>query len=105
MNEPESTTPPTEPVTTTPNAEVPDGPWKNPRLPTNLVPIHYEVEFQVDLKPDSSGDYWFEGRGSVLFHTTQNTNVLIVHSNRLSIIAPSVMDEKVSDVYQVITVF
>ncbi|XP_051808613.1 aminopeptidase N-like isoform X1 [Acanthochromis polyacanthus] len=70
----------TGPTTAKPSNEL----WDKYRLPTNLVPIHYNVTLRPRLTPVSPGKYIFTGESSVEFLVNETTNLILIHSNKLS---------------------
>ncbi|KAM6973373.1 aminopeptidase N-like [Aplochiton taeniatus] len=70
------------PVTTpTPSNE----PWDKYRLPKTLMPHHYNVTLWPRLTPDpASGLYIFTGTSMVEFQCLENTNLILIHSNKLN---------------------
>ncbi|XP_039579473.1 aminopeptidase N isoform X2 [Passer montanus] len=67
--------------TTTP---APNNPWNRWRLPTTLKPEFYEVSLQPFLKPDANNMYIFKGNSSVVFLCEEATNLILIHSKKLS---------------------
>ncbi|XP_041652254.1 alanyl (membrane) aminopeptidase b [Cheilinus undulatus] len=70
------------PVTTpTPSNE----PWDKYRLPKSLVPDHYNLTLWPRLTPDKiSGLYIFTGESSVEFRCVEDTDLILIHSNKLN---------------------
>ena len=89
---------------TTSGPNVPSGPWTNPRLPPNLVPIHYQVTLQPLLEPDSTGRYWFSGNSKVTFNVTESTDVIVIHAYQLNITGVGLHDSEVC-LYSLSTIF
>ncbi|CAN9498632.1 unnamed protein product [Ophioblennius macclurei] len=59
--------------------------WDRYRLPTSLVPESYDVTLWPHLSPDAdTGLYVFTGRSSVRFHCVTETDVILIHSNKLN---------------------
>ena len=71
-------------------------PWTNIRLPSNLVPIHYNIELQPILTPKVGEDYTFYGNSSVLFTVQKATPFIIIHSRNLIYLKVMVFDQHVS---------
>ncbi|KAF0040873.1 aminopeptidase N [Scophthalmus maximus] len=73
---------PKPPVTTpAPSNE----PWDKYRLPKSLVPNHYNVTLWPRLTPDeTTGLYIFTGESSVEFRCAEDTNLILIHSNKLN---------------------
>ncbi|XP_076823238.1 aminopeptidase N-like [Clavelina lepadiformis] len=83
------TTAPNPSKSTTPNTPAetsgsPDQPWANIRLPSSLIPYHYTVDLQPDLKPDDEGLHWFNGNSTAYFSVAQSTNFIVIHSFKLN---------------------
>ncbi|KAM4572960.1 aminopeptidase N-like [Odontesthes bonariensis] len=76
-----ATTP--EPSVTTPAPS--NEPWDQYRLPKRLVPDHYNVTLHPRLTPDpTTGLYIFTGDSSVQFQCVEDTNLILIHSNKLN---------------------
>ncbi|XP_056137350.1 aminopeptidase N-like isoform X2 [Lampris incognitus] len=59
--------------------------WDSYRLPTTLVPDNYIVTLWPRLTPDpNSGLYIFTGSCSVEFECVEETDLIIIHSNKLN---------------------
>lgn len=71
-------TPPLTPFT-------PKGPWDYYRLPSSLLPLSYNVTLWPRLEPDAGGLYVFTGRSAVIFTCVQETDLVIIHSNKLNL--------------------
>ncbi|XP_054892990.1 aminopeptidase N-like [Poeciliopsis prolifica] len=71
-----------EPTTTpTPSNE----PWDKYRLPKTLVPHDYSVTLWPRLKPHpTTGLYIFTGNSSVVFECVEETDLILIHSNKLN---------------------
>lgn len=69
------------PLTT---ACVPKEPWDYYRLPGSLVPLSYNVTLWPRLKPNSDEMYVFTGHSSVVFTCVKETDLIIIHSNKLN---------------------
>ncbi|XP_010570630.1 PREDICTED: aminopeptidase N [Haliaeetus leucocephalus] len=67
----------------TPTA-VPQHPWNQWRLPKTLVPESYEVTLQPFLTPNADNMYIFKGNSSVVFVCKEPTDLILIHSNKLS---------------------
>ncbi|XP_071403132.1 aminopeptidase N [Centroberyx affinis] len=60
-------------------------PWDSYRLPTTLVPDHYNVTLWPRLTPDpATGLYIFTGYSTVEFKCVEETDLILIHSNKLS---------------------
>uniref|UniRef100_H2SSR9 Aminopeptidase n=1 Tax=Takifugu rubripes TaxID=31033 RepID=H2SSR9_TAKRU len=71
----------TAPVTTTaPSNE----PWDKYRLPKSLVPQSYKVTLWPRLTPDENGLYIFSGESTVEFECVEDTDLILIHSNKLN---------------------
>ena len=82
---PTTTTPPTSvttPLATTPSPS--NEPWDQYRLPKTLVPDHYNVSLHPRLIPDSAGLYIFTGKSLVVFTCVEETDLILIHSNKLT---------------------
>uniref|UniRef100_A0A3P8S153 Aminopeptidase n=1 Tax=Amphiprion percula TaxID=161767 RepID=A0A3P8S153_AMPPE len=77
---PPPVTKPPSPTTAKPSNEL----WDKYRLPSNLVPWHYNVTLRPRLTPDASGKYIFTGESSVEFHCAEATNLILIHSHKLT---------------------
>uniref|UniRef100_A0A3Q1CHB3 Aminopeptidase n=1 Tax=Amphiprion ocellaris TaxID=80972 RepID=A0A3Q1CHB3_AMPOC len=77
---PPPVTKPPGPTTAKPSNEL----WDKYRLPSNLVPWHYNVTLRPRLTPDASGKYIFTGESSVEFHCAEATNLILIHSHKLT---------------------
>ncbi|XP_054476641.1 aminopeptidase N-like isoform X2 [Anoplopoma fimbria] len=68
------------PVTPSPSNE----PWDKYRLPKSLMPDHYNVTLWPRLTADTTGLYIFTGESSVEFECTEETDLILIHSNKLN---------------------
>ncbi|KAI3371808.1 hypothetical protein L3Q82_024374, partial [Scortum barcoo] len=60
-------------------------PWDKYRLPKSLVPDHYNVTLWPHLTPDvTTGLYVFTGESSVEFECVEETDLILIHSNKLN---------------------
>lgn len=86
---PDTTT--NSPSTTTPNPlfsttpSTPQQPWQNYRLPDSLAPVSYNVSLWPRLVPDADGLYIFTGRSTVVFRCVKETDLILIHSNKLNL--------------------
>ncbi len=71
-------TPPTTPFT-------PKEPWDHYRLPDSLVPVSYNVTLWPRLQPNSDNMYIFTGLSAVVFRCVKQTDLIIIHSNKLNL--------------------
>ncbi|XP_070819161.1 aminopeptidase Ey-like [Chaetodon trifascialis] len=70
--------PPTTPST-------PKEPWQRYRLPDSLAPVSYNVTLQPRLEPNKDGLYIFTGESTVVFKCVKETELIIIHSNKLNL--------------------
>ncbi|XP_029317153.1 aminopeptidase N-like [Cottoperca gobio] len=63
----------------------PKEPWDRYRLPHSLAPVSYNVTLWPRLKPDADGLYVFTGHSAVVFRCVQETDLIIIHSNKLNL--------------------
>ncbi|XP_075887548.1 aminopeptidase Ey-like [Nelusetta ayraudi] len=75
-----STTP--SPATT---PSTPKEPWQKYRLPDSLAPVSYDVLLWPHLKPNENGMYVFLGNSTVIFTCVKETDLIIIHSNKLNL--------------------
>ncbi|XP_069580456.1 aminopeptidase N-like [Brachyistius frenatus] len=60
-------------------------PWDKYRLPKSLVPVHYNVTLHPRLTEDPTTKlYIFTGTSSVEFVCEEQTNLILIHSNKLN---------------------
>ncbi|KAM7423676.1 hypothetical protein PAMA_000166 [Pampus argenteus] len=79
------TTPSTAPTTipsTTPSS--PMELWDNYRLPGSLAPATYNVTLWPRLEPNADGLYIFTGHSTVVFRCVNETDLILIHSNKLT---------------------
>ena len=69
------------PGPTTPGSEV----WWNVRLPKNIVPEHYDVLLNIDLKKSE-----FFGSVAIRVKVLSSTENVLVHVNKMNITSASV---------------
>ncbi|XP_055155057.1 aminopeptidase Q [Symphalangus syndactylus] len=69
-------------VTTTPSDWRPPGPWDQLRLPPWLMPLHYDLELWLRLRPDElpAGSLPFTGSVNITVRCTMATSRLLLHS-------------------------
>ncbi|XP_019216757.1 aminopeptidase Ey [Oreochromis niloticus] len=66
-------------------ATSPTEPWDEYRLPKNLVPETYNVTLWPRLTPDpTTGLYIFLGNSVVDFECVEDTDLILIHSNKLN---------------------
>ncbi|XP_036591148.1 aminopeptidase N [Trichosurus vulpecula] len=79
---------PTSQIPTTPAtlATTPDQSllWNRYRLPNSLIPEHYTVTLRPNLTKNDEDLYVFWGESTVTFLCKEETNVIIIHSNKLN---------------------
>ncbi|KAK9543072.1 hypothetical protein VZT92_000881 [Zoarces viviparus] len=63
----------------------PKEPWYHYRLPVSLVPVSYNVTLWPRLKPETDGMYVFTGQSAVVVRCVKETDLIIVHSNKLNL--------------------
>ncbi|XP_056268750.1 aminopeptidase N-like isoform X2 [Pseudoliparis swirei] len=68
---------------TTPSG--PKEPWDHYRLPVSLAPVSYNVTLWPRLKPGADGMYFFTGKSAVVVRCVKETDLLIIHSNKLNL--------------------
>ncbi|KAJ8249447.1 hypothetical protein GJAV_G00235020 [Gymnothorax javanicus] len=73
--------PPAE--TTTPKP--PNDPWHRYRLPDSLMPDSYNVILWPRLEADQQGMFIFTGNCSVIFKCLKETDLILIHSNKLQL--------------------
>uniref|UniRef100_G3PPF0 Aminopeptidase n=1 Tax=Gasterosteus aculeatus aculeatus TaxID=481459 RepID=G3PPF0_GASAC len=71
-----------------PTPSAPEEPWDHYRLPDALLPVTYNVTLWPRLKPDASGLYVFTGRSAVVIRCVKETDLIIIHSNKLNLTGP-----------------
>ncbi|XP_070772420.1 aminopeptidase Ey-like isoform X1 [Enoplosus armatus] len=85
---PSTTIPGTTTITTTPSPTTPSTPkepWLRYRLPDSLAPVSYNVTLWPRLEPSASGLYIFSGQSTVVFRCVRQTDLIIIHSNKLNL--------------------
>ncbi|XP_034535383.1 aminopeptidase Ey-like [Notolabrus celidotus] len=78
-----ATASPSTPIPTTPST--PKEPWQRYRLPDSLVPISYDVTLWPRLEPNTQGLYIFLGNSRVVFRCEKETDLILIHSNKLNL--------------------
>ncbi|NP_001082794.1 alanyl (membrane) aminopeptidase b, tandem duplicate 1 [Danio rerio] len=74
------------PATTNIPTTVPSNePWDQWRLPQTLSPETYKVTLWPRLQKNAEGLYIFTGDSSVVFRCVENTDLILIHSNKLTI--------------------
>lgn len=72
-----------------PTTFTPTGPWDFHRLPGSLLPLSYNVTLWPRLEPDADGLYVFSGHSVVVFTCVKETDLIIIHSNKLNLTTTS----------------
>lgn len=82
----EATTNPTvtPDFTTATTPSTPKEPWQRYRLPVSLAPVSYNVTLWPHMQPNENGTYVFLGHSSVIFECMNQTDLIIIHSNKLN---------------------
>lgn len=62
----------------------PKEPWDYYRLPKSLIPQSYSVTLWPRLQPNADGMYIFTGYSTVIFRCVRETDLIIIHSNKLN---------------------
>ncbi|XP_036952022.1 aminopeptidase Ey-like [Acanthopagrus latus] len=70
---------------TTPSA--PKEPWDHYRLPDTLAPLTYNVTLWPRLEPNKHDLYIFTGHSKVVFRCVKETDLILIHSNKLNLTA------------------
>ncbi|KAG8598113.1 hypothetical protein GDO81_002501 [Engystomops pustulosus] len=78
------TTPPVT-FTSPPDATGRPGIWDNPRLPPDLVPLHYDLELWPRTEPDAGGNYPLSGQVNITISCVHGTDIVLLHSSNLNI--------------------
>uniref|UniRef100_A0A7N6AGR5 Aminopeptidase n=1 Tax=Anabas testudineus TaxID=64144 RepID=A0A7N6AGR5_ANATE len=63
----------------------PKEPWDRYRLPDSLVPVSYNVTLWPRLEPNTDGLYIFTGNSKVVFSCVKETDLIIIHCNKLNL--------------------
>ncbi|XP_069818787.1 aminopeptidase Q [Dendropsophus ebraccatus] len=72
-------------VTLPPDATGRPGIWDNPRLPPDLVPLHYDLELWPRTEPDAEGNYPLSGQVNITISCVHGTDLVLLHSLHLNI--------------------
>ncbi|XP_072037073.1 aminopeptidase N-like [Amphiura filiformis] len=67
--------------------------WDNPRLPEDIIPLHYSIDLTIDLD-----NFTFSGTSSMQIMCISKTNVILLHGNQLTINTERVRLELADDV-------
>ncbi|CAK6976940.1 aminopeptidase N-like [Scomber scombrus] len=60
-------------------------PWDHYRLPDSLIPVSYNVTLWPRLVPNIDGLYIFTGHSGVVFRCEKETDLILIHSNKLNL--------------------
>ncbi|XP_078386341.1 aminopeptidase N-like [Cetorhinus maximus] len=63
----------------------PPPPWDKYRLPKTLIPEHYDLFLWPRLDKDPQKNYYFTGNSTVFFHCEQDTDLILIHCNKLTL--------------------
>lgn len=63
----------------------PKEPWHRYRLPDALRPVSYNVSLWPRLQPNRDEVYVFTGNSSVVFRCVKETDLILIHSNKLNL--------------------
>ncbi|XP_077419547.1 aminopeptidase Ey-like [Vanacampus margaritifer] len=75
----------TTPALTSTTTSAPKEPWHHYRLPQSLAPISYNITLWPRLVPREDGAYFFTGRSSVVFTCVEDTDLILIHANKLNL--------------------
>ncbi|KAK2867018.1 hypothetical protein QQF64_022678 [Cirrhinus molitorella] len=78
-------------ITSLPTTEPSIEPWDQFRLPQTLSPQTYNVTLWPRLEPDPTGLYIFTGMSSVVFTCVIETDLILIHSNKLNMTNPPIL--------------
>ncbi|XP_046898582.1 aminopeptidase N-like [Hypomesus transpacificus] len=73
------------PLPTIPTPENHDGVWDRYRLPDSLAPVSYNVTLWPRLQMNPDGLYIFTGHSTVVFKCVKETDLILIHSNKLNL--------------------
>lgn len=78
---------PTVPATSGPPStpSTPREPWQRYRLPDALRPVSYNVTLWPRLQPNHNQMYVFTGNSTVVFRCVKETDLILIHSNKLNL--------------------
>ena len=71
--------PETTPKAITPST-TPANIWDNPRLPEDIIPVHYSIDLTVDLD-----NFTFTGKSSIRITCESKTHLILLHAKELNI--------------------
>ncbi|XP_072036065.1 aminopeptidase N-like [Amphiura filiformis] len=72
--------------------QTPKNIWDNPRLPDDIVPLHYSIDLTIDLD-----NFTFSGTSSMQIMCISKTNVILLHGKQLTINTEKVRLELADD--------
>ncbi|KAM4052138.1 aminopeptidase Q [Anomaloglossus baeobatrachus] len=61
------------------------GLWDNPRLPPDLVPLHYDLELWPRTVAEADGNYHLSGQVNITISCVHGTDIVLLHSSHLNI--------------------
>ncbi|XP_062328152.1 aminopeptidase N-like [Osmerus eperlanus] len=73
------------PLPTIQTPENHDGVWDRYRLPDSLAPVSYNVTLWPRLQTNPDGLYIFTGHSAVVFKCVKETDLILIHSNKLNL--------------------
>ncbi|XP_077329964.1 aminopeptidase N-like [Lithobates pipiens] len=71
-------------TTLKPTTPASNEPWDKYRLPTSLIPDHYDVDLRPVLEKNAQELFVFHGKSVAHFRCVESTNLVIIHSNKLN---------------------
>lgn len=74
-----------EPLSSPSPPFVPEHPWQFYRLPDALRPASYDVSLWPRLQPNQEQMYVFTGNSTVVFRCVKETDLILIHSNKLNL--------------------
>ncbi|KAK2838304.1 hypothetical protein Q7C36_013118 [Tachysurus vachellii] len=88
-----TTNQPTTNQTTTnqPTTSVSNEPWDSFRLPDTLIPDSYDITLWPRLRPNDQGLYIFTGNSSVVFKCVKETDLILIHANKLNLTSKAIL--------------
>lgn len=75
----------TSPLPTLSATASPKGPWDSYRLPDSLAPVSYNVTLWPRLEMNPDGLYVFTGHSAVVFKCVKETDLILIHCNKLNL--------------------
>ncbi|XP_062327758.1 aminopeptidase Ey-like [Osmerus eperlanus] len=76
---------PTTTASTPTTPTTPKEPWDHYRLPVSLAPVSYNVTLWPRLQKNPDGLYIFTGHSAVVFKCVKETDLILIHSNKLNL--------------------